>query len=88
MDLRMKVHLFLNWDSLHAKLKSHYKAQSYKKKKDKKIKAYRKYAKKEPRVKRCLLILDLKPFRSYIKGKHFIGREFQSLAVRRKKLLT
>ena len=42
----------------------------------------------EPTVKRCLLILDLKPLRSKIKGKHSIGREFQSLAVRGKKLLT
>ena len=30
-------------------------------------------------------MLDLKPFRSYIKGKHSIGREFQSLAVQGKK---
>ena len=40
------------------------------------------------RVKRCLLILDLKPVRSQVKGKHSAGREFQSLAVQRKKLLT
>ena len=33
---------FFNWDSLHARLNSHYKAWSYKKKKHKKIKAYRK----------------------------------------------
>ena len=34
---------FLNWDLLHARLNSHYKAFSYKKKKQiKKIKAYRK----------------------------------------------
>ena len=31
-----------NWDSLHAKLNRHYKAWSYKEKKHKKIKAYRK----------------------------------------------
>ena len=43
---------------------------------------------KEPTVKRYLLILNLKPFRSKVKGKHSIGREFQSLAVRGKKLLT
>ena len=43
---------------------------------------------KEPTVKRCLLILDLKSFRSYVKGKHSIGREFHSLAVQGKKLLT
>ena len=33
---------FFNWDSLHARLSSHYKAWSYKKKKHKKIKSYRK----------------------------------------------
>ena len=51
-----KYWLFLNCDSLHA---SHYKAWSYKKKKHKKIKAYRKSI-----VNRCLLTLDLKPLRS------------------------
>ena len=39
---------------------------------------------KELTTKRCLLILDLKPFRSQVKGKHSMGREFQSLAVWRK----
>ena len=34
--------IFFYWDSLHAKLNSHYKAWSYMKKKHKKIKAYRK----------------------------------------------
>ena len=33
---------FFNWDSLHARLISHYKAWGYKKKKHKKIKANRK----------------------------------------------
>ena len=33
---------FFNWDSLHARLSSHHEAWSYKKKKCKKIKAYRK----------------------------------------------
>ena len=33
-------YILFNWDSLHAKLDSHYKAWSYKKKKCKKIKAY------------------------------------------------
>ena len=37
---------------------------------------------------RCLLILDLKPFRSQVKRKYYIGREFQSLAVWGKKLFT
>ena len=43
--LKKKIKIFLfffNWDSLHARLNSHYKAWSYKKKKHKKIKAYRK----------------------------------------------
>ena len=74
--------LFFNWDSLHASLSSHYKEWSYNKKKHKKIKAYRKSLRKEATGNRCLLILDLEPFRSLVKGKHSIGREFQSLAVR------
>ena len=53
-----------NWHSLHARLNSHYEAWSYKKKKHKKITAYRKSVQKEPTVKRCLLILDLKQLRS------------------------
>ena len=83
-----KTTFFFNWDSLHARLNSHYEAWSYNKKKHKKIKACRKSVQKEPTVKRYLLILDLKPLRSQVKGKHSIGREFQSLAVRGKKLLT
>ena len=55
--------LFFNWDSLHARLNSPYKAWCYKKKKHKKIKAYRKSLQKEPTVNRCLLILGLKPCR-------------------------
>ena len=76
------------WDSLHARLNSHYKVWSYKKKKHKKITAYRISVQKKPTVKRCLLILYLKPLRSQVKGKYSIGREFQSLAVQGKKLLT
>ena len=34
--------IFFNWYSLHARLNSHYEAWSYKKKKLKKVKAYRK----------------------------------------------
>ena len=56
--------LFFNWDSLHARLDSRYEAWSYKKKKHKKMKAYRKSTSKKPTFKRCLLILDLKPLRS------------------------
>ena len=33
--------IFFYWDSFHARLNSHYKARSYKKKKNRKIKAYR-----------------------------------------------
>ena len=53
---------FFNWDSLHAKLNSHCKAWSYKNKKHKMIKAYRKYLQKEPAKNKCLLILDMKPY--------------------------
>ena len=35
-----------------------------------------------------LLFLDLKPLRTYLKGKHSIGGECQGIAVRGKKLLT
>ena len=55
---------FFNLDSFHARLNSRYKAWSYKKKEHKRIKAYRKSGLKEPTVKRCLLILDFKLFRS------------------------
>ena len=54
---------FFNWDLLQVRLNKLYKAWSYKKKKHKKIKAYRKSLKKKPTVKRHLLILDLKSFR-------------------------
>ena len=45
--------LFFNWNSLHAKLNSHYEAWSHKKKKHKKITAYRKSVQKEPIVYAC-----------------------------------
>ena len=35
-------YFFFNWYSLHARLNSHYEAWSYKEKKQKKVKAYRK----------------------------------------------
>ena len=38
---REYIYSFFNWDSLHARLNYDYKAWSYKKKKHKKIKAYR-----------------------------------------------
>ena len=42
MKLDWNYYFFKNWDSLYARLNSHYKAWSYKKKKHKKIEAYRK----------------------------------------------
>ena len=69
--------IFLNWNRLHARLNNHHKAWSYKKKKYKKIKAYRKSLYKEPAVKMCMLILNLKSFRLYVKGKHSIRKELQ-----------
>ena len=60
----MKVFFFFNWDSLNARLKSHYEAWTYKKRSTKKITGYRKSVLKELTVKRFVLILDLKPLRS------------------------
>ena len=42
LSISLSKSFFFNWDSLHARLNSHYKAWSYKKKKHKKIKAHRK----------------------------------------------
>ena len=39
---RVLKKIFFNWDSLHARLNSHYEVWTYKKMKRKKIKAYRK----------------------------------------------
>ena len=83
-----RLDFFFNCDSLYARLNSHYEAWSYKKKKHKKITTYRKSVQKESAVKTCLLILDLKPLRLQVKGKHSKDREFQSLALRGRKLLT
>ena len=63
-DFNYYFSFFLNCNSLHAMLNSHYEAWSYKKKKHEKIKAYTKSAQKKTTVKRYLLILDFKPFRS------------------------
>ena len=65
---------------------SHCEACSYKKS-TKKVVGYRKSVQKEPSVKRCLLILNLKPLRSQVQRNHSTGREFQILAVQGKKLL-
>ena len=63
--------IFLNRDSFHIRLNSHYKTWSYKKKKLKKIKAYMKSLWKEPTVNRCMLILDSKLF-----GPQFVDNLF------------
>ena len=75
-----------NLDSLHARLDNHQEAWSYKEKKHKKIKAYRS-VQKEPTVKRCLPILDLKHLDRKSKESILQAENFQSLAVREKKLL-
>ena len=80
---------FFNWNLLHARLNSHYEAWNYKKKKYKRLKHMENLFRKKVQIKkRCLLILNLQPFRSKVKGKHSISREFQSLAVPAEKLLT
>ena len=52
-----------------------------------KYEAYMKSLQKEPSDKRCLLILDWKPFRSQVKGKPSTG-SLENLSVQGKKLLT
>ena len=42
LPLNNPLRFFFNWYSLHARLSSHYEAWSYKKRKHKKVKAYRK----------------------------------------------
>ena len=43
--------IFFNWDSLHTRLHSHCKAWSYKKRKNKEIKAHRKSVRKNLQIK-------------------------------------
>ena len=75
---------FFNWDSLHAKLISQHEEWSYKKKKRKNIKSIQENSLERIQRLKSPITLDLKPFRSEVKGKHSTGREFQSLAVRGK----
>ena len=75
---------FFNWDSLHARLNSHYKAWSCKKQKQKKVKAYRKSIQKEDTVKRCLLILDLKVSKIIGQWKAFYRHKIQESSCVRK----
>ena len=60
--------------------------QAVTKRRKQRRKAYRKVNYKEPKDKRCLLILHLKLFKSWVKGKHSSGKEYHSLAVLGKKL--
>ena len=76
-----------NLIGINARLNSHYKAWSYKKKKLKKVIAYRKSFCRKPTVNKCLLFLNVMSFRLQVKGKHSIGREFQSIAMQGKKLV-
>ena len=80
------VVFFFNWDSLHVRLNSRYEAWSTKEAQN--DCSIQEICVERTTVKRCLLILDLRPLRSQVKGKHSIGREFQSLAVWGKKRLT
>ena len=58
---------FFSWELFFLQdWNNHYEAWNYMKKKHKKIKACRKSIKKKPTVKRCLLILDLKPIRLWL----------------------
>ena len=60
----MYIYIYIIIFSLHARLNSHYNRWSYKKGSTKKITGYRKSVYNEPTIKRCLLILDLKPLSS------------------------
>ena len=58
--------LFFNWDSIHARLNSHYEAWSYKKKAQKRLQDTENLFRKNLYTvkKRRVLILDLKPLGS------------------------
>ena len=49
------------------------------------LERYWKAVQKDPKENRLTITLDFKPFRFQVKGKHYIDRAFQSLAVRGKK---
>ena len=74
---------FLNWHSLRARLNSHYEAWSYKKKKTKRLK----YTANLFRRNIATVILDLKPFRSQVKGKHSIRQGIPESICARKEIV-
>ena len=43
---------------------------------------------RKAKYKKCLLTLQLKPLRSYVKRKHSVGKVFMIIAVEEKKLVT
>ena len=80
--------IFFNWDSLHARLNSHYQVWSWKKKK-KKTKSKQESCLERtyllPKDKSCLLTLDLKLFRrSYAGGKAFNRKRIPESSCARK----
>ena len=76
-EIFSKRDTFFNWDSLYARL-NNYCEEATRKKKYKKIKAYRKSVYKEPADKSFLLILDL----SEVKDQQFVAYLRFPLAVR------
>ena len=61
---------FLNRDSFHARRNSHYMAWSNKNNKKEKMKSIWESYLEWTKNNKCLLTLDLKPFRSKVKGSH------------------
>ena len=53
----------------------------------KRIIGHRKFCLERVQIK-MVLTIDLKPFRSNVKGKHYAGKYLRSLVEREKKLLT
>ena len=74
---------FLNWDSLQARLNSHYEAWSYKKKKTKRLKHTGNLFRRNP----ATVILNLKPFRLQVKGKHSIRQGIPECSCARKEIV-
>ena len=79
-DTFLEVTAFLNWDSHHAKLNSHYQICSYKKKKQKISKCTGNLFQKNLQLK-VSANSRFKGTQIIGQGNHSIGREFQSLAV-------
>ena len=87
MEKSMKRTIFFNWDSLHARLNSHYQGWSYKKKKYKKVKGYRKSPLKEHTLNRCLLTLRLKAIQIIGQIKAFYRQKIPGSSCTRKETI-